>query len=63
MKKLDNLHFHFHMFSGWGTSQEPKLIQFFLNHILYNYYSKKKNCGAFFSKMMLKKNGISYFIF
>ena len=24
--KLENLHFHFHAFSGWGTSQGPKLF-------------------------------------
>ena len=24
--KLENLHFQFHAFSGWGTSQGPKLF-------------------------------------
>ena len=24
--KLENLHFHFPVFSGWGTSRGPKLI-------------------------------------
>ena len=23
--KLENMHFHFHAFSGWGTSRGPKL--------------------------------------
>ena len=38
-----NLHYHFHAFSGWGTSRGPKLfLKAFLHTILYNYYSKKK---------------------
>ena len=50
MPKLENLHFHFHAFSGWGTSQGPKLFlkiwrlkkwispKILLKKILSNFY-------------------------
>ena len=26
VSELENLHFHFHAFSGWGTSRSPKSV-------------------------------------
>ena len=43
MRKLENLHFHFHVLSGLGTSQGPKSgTKLVSNKVLYNYSSIKK---------------------
>ena len=37
----ENMHFHFHAFSGWGTSRGPKLnLKAFSSKVLNNYYFK-----------------------
>ena len=56
MPQPENMQFHFHAFSGWGTSQGPKLnLKAFSYKVVYNYYSKFF-FGAFRLNLTKSKN-------
>ena len=38
--KLQNLHFHFYAFSGWGTSRGPKSFPKFMIQIFFEVFRK-----------------------
>ena len=43
MPEIENMHFHFHAISSWGTYHGWKsVLKHFYNKMLYNYCSKKK---------------------
>ena len=72
MPKLENMHFHFHAFSGWGTSKVKNLfLMQFSNKGLYNYYfkfflsilggilkSQKIDFPLYFKNVILKRSNV-----
>ena len=64
MPKLENMHFHFHKFSGCGTFQGPKSVfKAVFNKVLCNYCSKFY-FGVFWSVFeKVKKNGFPIVFF